>query len=361
LPPSEANAWRSVERPIFIVGCERSGTTLLRRLVCTHSRLAISPETHFMPLIADCYGADEQPKDFDRFWHALTRHLQLRAIALDMPRARARVEASEARDFRTVFAALLAAQAEMAGKERVGEKTPGHEHHLERLFAWFPDAQVVFIRRDARACAASALETPWVTAQLRPFSFAAPLVRRLRVWHVAYKAQEWLASCRAEQTWRGAAGVTAIAYEDLVGAPEPTLRQLCAFLGEPWEPAMLDTRAASMTDPDKPGIRWREWNAAHEVRAGGPISDHSLDRWRQDLSELEIAIVEAVCGDELEVLGYPIASSVKARAEARLLCERVLEFEAFEHRAREGVKSVLTLPFRARTAEAMALLAWAPS
>src|SRR3954466_16294700 len=36
------------ERPIFIVGCPRSGTTMLQLMVHAHPRIAIPPETRFL-------------------------------------------------------------------------------------------------------------------------------------------------------------------------------------------------------------------------------------------------------------------------------------------------------------------------
>jgi hypothetical protein len=39
---------RTSERPFFVVGCPRSGTTLLRVILDGHSRLSIPPESHFV-------------------------------------------------------------------------------------------------------------------------------------------------------------------------------------------------------------------------------------------------------------------------------------------------------------------------
>jgi len=44
--------WLADFQPVFIVGCERSGTTLLASLLDRHSELAVTPETHFIDDIA---------------------------------------------------------------------------------------------------------------------------------------------------------------------------------------------------------------------------------------------------------------------------------------------------------------------
>ena len=51
--------------PVFVVGCPRSGTTLLRLMLNAHPRLAIPPESHFIPLVARVRRRYERPGGFD--------------------------------------------------------------------------------------------------------------------------------------------------------------------------------------------------------------------------------------------------------------------------------------------------------
>ena len=51
--------------PFFVVGCPRSGTTLVRRLLTTHPRLAIPPESHWIPKLGP-ESNGEQSFDLDR-------------------------------------------------------------------------------------------------------------------------------------------------------------------------------------------------------------------------------------------------------------------------------------------------------
>lgn len=335
----------AVERPVFVVGVERSGTTLLRSLLNAHSRLAIAPETHFMKL-ADAWGASgrEAPADFERFWQALSGHFAVRPASVDISRVRAVVGAEGAGDFRSVLSALLAVQAACAGKARGGEKTPGHEHYLARIFAWYPDAQVVFVHRDPRACAASALLTPWVQAQLRPARVAAPLMRRMRASHIALKAEEWLRSHRIESACRGDARVISIGYEELIAAPAATLERLCAFLGEAFEPTMLENGAAAMIDPHKSSMRWRAWTIEHERRANSAISAKSLHRWRRTLTAGEVAMLEGVCAEGMAALGYAPTRSAAAQRRGRRRCVWTLWADGVERAGRRAAASLLHPP-----------------
>ncbi|HUR06227.1 MAG TPA: sulfotransferase, partial [Nonomuraea sp.] len=36
------------DRPIFVVGCPRSGTTMLQLMLHSHPRIAVAPETRFL-------------------------------------------------------------------------------------------------------------------------------------------------------------------------------------------------------------------------------------------------------------------------------------------------------------------------
>jgi hypothetical protein len=344
-PPADATSslcWTAVKRPIFIVGVERSGTTLLRALLGAHSGIAVSPETHFMRL-AEAFGASERnaPEDFGRFWRALEQYLQLRAIAIDLTRVDDLIEDAGARDFRTVFAAMLAAQAERTGKRRVGEKTPGHEHYLDRLLDWFPDAKVIFIHRDPRACAASALQAPWVKAQLHPKRPTAPLMRRKRECHVAHKAKEWLSSSRIEVARRHDPRIISVCYEALIAAPESALEPLCAFLGEAFEPAMLEAKQAMLVDTNKDTLRWREWTVEHERRAAAPIAGDRLDSWRSELTRPEIGMLEGVCAEGMAAFGYAPTLPAAAHEQGRRQFQRVVWADQLEGSSREAIRRLL--------------------
>ena len=73
-----------------------------------------------------------------------------------------------------------------------------------------------------------------------------------------------------------------VRYEDLVTQPEATLRSLFAFLDEPWAGSVLENN---------------------------PTFSTSVGRWRSELSAPEVAEIEAVAGETMRTLGYPLATS----------------------------------------------------
>ena len=299
---------RGDETPFFIVGSGRSGTTLVRSLLDAHPALAVTPETHYLKR-AFREGAARQPApdDFPAFWRDLTAWSRFQDARLDADAVLARVEAGGERSFRAVFAAMLHEYAAAHGKRRAGEKTPGHYRYLPTIFAWFPGARVLVLRRDPRDVVASHLRSPWVTGEIRPGRLRAPLVRRLRLFHVAERATLWR---EANGPFLGGADgdprMHVVRYERLVRDPEGEVARICAFLGEAFDPAMLAPRAEDQATPPAgaadPG--WRDWAARHHARAGASVSDGSIGRWREALSASEAALVEAICGAGMRHHGY---------------------------------------------------------
>lgn len=323
--------------PFFIVGCGRSGTTLLQSLLSAHSRIAVTPETHFMKR-AEREGARRRkaPADFDAFWRDLMAWSRFREMGVEPAHVLARIEAQGTRDFRTVFAAMLETYGEMTGKPRVGEKTPGHYQYIDMIFDWFPDTRIVAIRRDPRDVVASHLAAPWVTDQMAPGRLRAPFIRRLRAFHVAERALLWRRAndeilADAETDPR----VHMVVYEDLVVRPEQELRRICDFLGESYEPGMLAPRDDTPTMPvpttDRIRSQWGDWNHTHHARANAPVSAGSVGRWREKLSPSEAGLIEAICGPAMMRRGYRPEMPGSPR---RLLGQALLRAGLAEDRAR---------------------------
>src|SRR4051794_27962840 len=131
----------SFTRPIFpfVVGCSRSGTTLLRALLDAHPLLAVPPESHFAVA----------PR-----LRRLGRDPWFRLWGIEPPDLRG-LDVADA--VRAVFAAYAAAQ----GKPRYADKTPHYVSHLPLLAERFPEARFVHVVRDGRDVALSLLEVPW--------------------------------------------------------------------------------------------------------------------------------------------------------------------------------------------------------
>lgn len=341
-----------LESPVFVVGSGRSGTTLMRSLLSAHSRIAIAPETHFMKW-AEKRGGLEVPgqRAFGDLWEAYMTSSRFFDLGVEAEHCREIAEHLGSTSTRNAFGAMLIAYAERAEKERVGEKSPSHVRYLAPLLEWFPEARVVVMSRDPRAVVASKLRNPWVTRHLTPFSIREGLLVGSRLHRVVHEADDWVATYEGTvPVWAEDRRVQVVPYEKLVQDPEGVMRSVCAFLGETFEPAMLTERTEETVPPPSggaPDAKLDAWGQTHYAKTLRPVSAKSLEKWRDELSEAEVAIIEGRCRQGMRTAGYAPAASAFERSAGRALSRVVLAVEHAERVARRGAKKGRGLAYRA--------------
>ncbi len=275
----------SLSQPIFIVGLPRSGTTLLRSMLCAHSRLTVPPESHFFNYWLREYGQLDlsNPADFETFWEIFSRSQRFGYFGLEAEPLRGEILQQSELSLKTVFRCWMDAFATKMGKPRWGEKTPIHYEHLATIFDWFPNAQIIWMLRDPRATSASLMKVGWAS-------------------NYAYLNAGWWAGCLRsyEETWAKDKRVQLLRYEDLVATPEETLRSLCAFLNEPYESAMLKERDANTM----PVNHRSGWAKAHLQTALAPVNQGSVEKWRSQLSSTQVAMIEKFTRESMVRHGY---------------------------------------------------------
>jgi len=201
--------------PILVLGCHRSGTSLFRRCLDSHSRIACPAETLFLESLAKLL---EYPHAEDGF------------AAIGMSRQ----DATD--DLRQLVDRWMRRHAAMQDKPRWADKSPGVLAHLDGLAELLGDrAQYVALVRDGMDVAyslGSARPRWW---QLEPF------VQGDGDLYLA-AARYWADRNRRLRTFvdRDPHRVHVVRYEDLVARPEATLRGVFRFLGERFEPEVLD-------------------------------------------------------------------------------------------------------------------------
>ncbi len=262
----------------FVVGCPRSGTTLLSVLLDRHSRLCVTPETAFFDEIAPLLASLQESavRQAISRWRRLPE-LKLGPDAVLQRLGRQPLVPGE------VLAAILDLYAEAQGKARCGEKTPQHLFHVPTILLQFPQAKVVCMMRDGRENALSLSAMPWFSG--RTIEAAA------HYWKTAARLAERF-------TRQFPAQFQILRYEDLVARPEEVLSTATEFLGEIFEPRQFE--AAISSDVVLP--RSMEWKG----KALQPIDhDHVLKRSRA-ASVAEIAYLNHFLRDELRHFAYAV-------------------------------------------------------
>ncbi|MGH3387537.1 MAG: sulfotransferase family protein, partial [Actinomadura sp.] len=155
----------ALDRPIFVVGCPRSGTTLLQLMLHAHPRIAIPPETRFLLPAFDTRHAfgdlcDEANLRELARWIAEDKATKFDDLGLDPDRIIEEIVAGPP-TVGTAMATVFQAYAQRFGKPRWGDKRPSYIRRLDVILRMFPDAQIVHLIRDGRDCVASLMEMPW--------------------------------------------------------------------------------------------------------------------------------------------------------------------------------------------------------
>ena len=309
----------SSDRPIFIVGCARSGTTLLQAMVHSHPRLAMPPENRFvMPVYRNRvdFGDPRQAENRDAVarYITTTKGTKFRDLGVKAADVRRRLHEVPP-TIGSMLGAVLELFAQRFDKPRWGDKRPNYIQDLDVVLALCPDAQIIHMIRDGRDCVASLKRMPWWT-----FGYPASVYKWARAIDTAVEAREGL---RPDQYHE-------VRYEDLVADPRRHLEKLCAFLEEDLDEAMLEHHRES--DTKIPG--YKDW---HE-QVHRPVTSTAVQRWQQELDDQEIRLFEHVAGRQLEAVGYERSLGwLKRRPSAEML--RAYDTFLEERRRREQAKA----------------------
>jgi hypothetical protein len=229
------------ERPVFIVGLPRSGTTLTEQILASHSQVFGAGEVSFTREDFKMLAGETLDRD-----HVFEQLGRLDAATVQ----------------RLADCHLQKLHALNATAARVVDKMPENFQYLGLLAALFPKAKFIHCRRDLRDVAVSC----WST-NFREVRWSNDLE------HIASRFKDYL---RLMQHWRRVLPVPLleVGYEDTVADLEGVARRLVAWCGLEWEPACLafhqaagPVRTASAVDVRQPIFtrsvaRWKNYEAS---------------------------------------------------------------------------------------------------
>lgn len=269
--------------PVFIVGNDRSGTTMLRLILIRNPTLAIPTESMIVTDLAavrraaGLTGHAEQQRLADRVWN----HPKVRLWGLqDRPPV---VPPGMTHDaaYRFALEAPYLSYARLQGASRWGDKTPSYVLSIDEILAVWPNARVLNMVRDGRDVALSIIPLPFGGNNV----WAAG-----RDWARGIRAGVAAAARHPEQ-------VLTVRYEDLVADPQVEIPRVCDFLGLDFDGSML---AIDRTDPELLVADEVAWFA----KVWGGISRSSVGKWRTQMSPWDLMVFEEVAGPALDALGY---------------------------------------------------------
>jgi hypothetical protein len=279
--------------PFFIVGSDRSGTTMLRLILDRAADgPAIPPETMF---IVDFRSVLRDGRLGDHasaieFTRRVWSHPRVRLWDLDGEPPLPPAGLTHEQAFRWGVEQPFLAYMRREGKTWWADKTPPHIDHVDLLAEVFTGATFVELVRDGRDVALSIIGLPfggnnaWTAG---------------RRWAHCIREGERQRAARPDQ-------VVLVRYEDLVTRPADEVRRISEFLGIDYDEDML---AVEKTDTAKLQQDQQAWFA----NLWGGINQTAMGKWRSRMSIGDQRVFLAAAGPELGLHGYDDAGLDAAR------------------------------------------------
>ncbi|MBI5742120.1 MAG: sulfotransferase [Nitrospirae bacterium] len=254
-----------MKQPLFILGCERSGTTLLASLLQCSSYGELV-ETHFITKYykhLDNYGNLRDKNNLTKLLKDIlkTRSVMQWKIRIDLDRF---YEELEEFSYREIVHNLCMKMARKNGNRLWGDKTPHFTLDVDILYEIFPNSKYIFIVRDGRDVALSLLNEPWGEHNI--FTCA-------ERWNKYNRSNQILEQLNNQKQ------LFFLRYEDLLDNAEKILRDLYKFIDEEFHEKEMNKLIK--------GIRKGNYN-----------------KWKSTMSERQIKVFENTAADTLKRFGY---------------------------------------------------------
>jgi sulfotransferase family protein len=276
----------------FIVGCPRSGTTLLRHMVSAHSQIVITPEAHWIPLwFEERRGLTPDGLVTPELVSGLLAHLKFAMFRLSAEDLISLARSRQPISYASFVTGIFDLYGKARNKKRVGNKTPDSVRRMDTLHALWPRARFVHLIRDGREVALSLMNWPKVHNK-KPGTFSTwkddPVTTAALWWELNVRRGREAGKLLGPELYYE------MRYESLIAHPEQECAALCEFLGLQYEEAMLHYHEAyEQSDADQ--------GVTHDRQ---PIVS-GLRNWKTQMPTEHIERFEAAVGALLDELGYP--------------------------------------------------------
>ncbi|NEP14079.1 MAG: sulfotransferase [Symploca sp. SIO2C1] len=283
----------STKAPFFIVGCPRSGTTLLQVLMDAHPDISIPPESHIFARfseIFDNYGDLHQDDNLKLFVKDILNDEQIKLWGLKISVSDFCSQLHE-RSVKGVISLLFELYAEREGKNKWGDKTPQHAIYLKEIKTIFPESKIIHLIRDGRDVAES---------------LSRVLIGPKSIYGIAHRWRKYILSLQQFKNKINSDDFLEVHYENLVKDPEKELSKIFDFLGE----AHSDV-AQYITKTNR---KEHYVNAATiHGSLNQSISGQKIGVFKNKFKLRQIEIIESIIGKELTGSGYCLETSGKTQ------------------------------------------------
>lgn len=266
-----------IERPLFVVGFPRSGTTLLRAMLGQHPEISMINEPELV------WGLErwgmracslEKREDLLCLLrsNALTaRHLE----ALSSGVTDSFLNNEELLSSRDIYERLLPRPTEGS---RWGEKSLNNLFFMDRLWEWYPGAVIIHLVRDPRAAIASGLRKRGYELEKPTRDCREAVARQAILWSYWMQVAEIQARFQPKE-----GGYLMQSFEALIEGPEAVLSEICACVQLDLDPRMLIHEGRSNDQVLQGASDWAHSNLGMPLLPERARSAERLPDWFTDI------------------------------------------------------------------------------
>jgi len=274
--------------PVFVLGCGRSGTTLLYHMLLSAGNFVVyRVESNAINLLEPRFGDLSVARNKRRLLEAWYNSRLYALSGLDKHEIAAKVmgECGNGGDFLRI---IMSEMARKQGVERWADTTPEHLLHLHRIKETIPEALVIHIIRDGRDVALSTDRQGYIHPL--PWERKPPKMVAGLYW-------EWMVNKGRRDGRDLGEDYTEVHFEQLIGQPQETLARLGEFIGQDLDYERI--RRAGIGSVSAPNSSFGDASTENFNPTG---------RWRSNYSAEELAMFEGLVGRTLEENGYELAT-----------------------------------------------------
>ncbi len=306
--------------PIFIVGPHRAGSTLWHNLIAMDDTILRLPEPRFMgsprqkdfryfletqvcdvssdrnieKLVELCLSRQPIPGLGGAMWklEALGSRASDPSLHLAMSD---RIKRSD-RSLGAIARSIIEVLTDFTGCSRACVKFPVDVRYTRELMHWFPEGKVVHITRDPRGLAMSKSNDPSGTGPMvRKHPYLAWPIRKAAI---AVVISQYRLSAKIHYRLQARDNYRLFHYEDLLVAPDQTLKELCQFVEMEFDEDMLAPERGK--HEHQPSSLTGKQQKAFDVEAAV--------RWQRMISPLDNFLVTWSTRSSMRQLGYDPAT-----------------------------------------------------
>ncbi|MDP2648518.1 MAG: sulfotransferase [bacterium] len=289
--PLDDPQWTSATKAVWIGGCGRSGTTLLRVMLGAHSALYAGPELNVhvnLRTILERMPALVPRRAYQLYDRGIIKELSSKFDVDERDVVRIRDASGSLAEFVDRF---LTEAAHKHGKERWIEKTPKNIEIVDYLFRHFPSSYFIHMIRDGRDVACSLRHHPKYMRR------NGVLVRTNISNSIESCIDRWVRDVNLGLAHRDDKRYMEVRYFSLLDDTRGELEKICDFIGVPFEEQMLSY-------DKKNSYKAKVEHFKPSERALKAPDTSRVGRWQKDLSYEEACTIEERAGSLLRALGY---------------------------------------------------------